>query len=175
MKDIGIFFGSDTGNTEKIAKYIQSEFGKHISNVHDIADSKREDIERYSVILLGTSTWYYGELQCDWDDFSSILKKTDFSKKTVAFFGCGDQEDYSEYFCDGIGILFNMIKTSHIHFVGKWPIQGYCFENSKALYDNQQFLGLIIDEDRQPEKSKKRVNTWVQQLKRELQNKKILY
>ncbi|XBC40536.1 MAG: flavodoxin FldA [Buchnera aphidicola (Nurudea yanoniella)] len=168
MKDIGIFFGSDTGNTENIAKYIQKKIGSNISVIHDISNTKKEDIEQYKIIILGTSTWYYGELQCDWDDFSSTLRKVNFFNKTVAFFGCGDQEDYSEYFCDGIGILFNIIKKLHVNFIGKWPTKGYSFDSSKALYNKTQFLGLVIDEDRQPEKSEKRINIWIQQLKKEI-------
>ncbi|XBC41549.1 MAG: flavodoxin FldA [Buchnera aphidicola (Kaburagia rhusicola rhusicola)] len=167
--DIGIFFGSDTGNTEKIAMRIQTCLGKNISTIYDIADSKQEDIEQYNTIILGVSTWYYGELQCDWDDFLPIFKKINFYNKTIAFFGCGDQEDYSEYFCDGMGILFNNIKKTHVNFIGKWSTNDYFFDDSKALHNNQYFLGLAIDEDRQPKKSEKRVIEWTQQLKEELQ------
>jgi flavodoxin I len=31
MASVGIFFGSDTGNTEHVAKLIQKELGKKIS------------------------------------------------------------------------------------------------------------------------------------------------
>ncbi|XBC38474.1 MAG: flavodoxin FldA [Buchnera aphidicola (Melaphis rhois)] len=165
---IGIFFGSDTGNTEMIAKYIQKYMGNNIATLHDISNSKKKDMEQYNVIILGTSTWYYGELQCDWDDFLPVLKTIDFCNKTIALFGCGDQEDYSEYFCDGIGILFNTIKKSHVNFIGKWPNNDYFFEHSKALYNKQEFLGLAIDEDRQSNKSKERVIKWTNQLKKEL-------
>jgi len=167
-KDIGIFYGSDTGNTEKTANSIQKCIGYNISTIYDIANSKKEDLEKYSCIILGVSTWYYGELQCDWDDFLPILKKINFNNKTVAFFGCGDQEDYSDYFCDGVGILFNAIKKSNTNFIGKWPSSGYSFESSKALYDKNNFLGLIIDEDRQPNKSQERIEEWTKKIKIEL-------
>ena len=39
MAIIGIFFGSDTGNTENIAKNIQKQLGKDVADVHDIAKS----------------------------------------------------------------------------------------------------------------------------------------
>ncbi|TFT25380.1 flavodoxin FldA, partial [Proteus mirabilis] len=37
MAIIGIFFGSDTGNTENIAKMLQERLGADNAEVHDIA------------------------------------------------------------------------------------------------------------------------------------------
>lgn len=102
MAITGIFFGSDTGNTENIAKMIQKQLGKDVADVHDIAKSSKEDLEAYDILLLGIPTWYYGEAQCDWDDFFPTLEEIDFNGKLVALFGCGDQEDYAEYFCDAL-------------------------------------------------------------------------
>ncbi|XNM55933.1 flavodoxin domain-containing protein [Escherichia coli] len=95
MAITGIFFGSDTGNTENIAKMIQKQLGKDVADVHDIAKSSKEDLEAYDILLLGIPTWYYGEAQCDWDDFFPTLEEIDFNGKLVALFGCGDQEDYA--------------------------------------------------------------------------------
>ncbi|MBL1188806.1 flavodoxin FldA, partial [Escherichia coli] len=48
MANVGIFFGSDTGNTENIAKMIQKilqqQFGKDVAEIHDIAKSSKEDL-----------------------------------------------------------------------------------------------------------------------------------
>ncbi|QIE02013.1 flavodoxin FldA [Buchnera aphidicola] len=161
MKKIGIFFGSDTGNTEKIAKLIQKYIGNDIAILHDINESSKQDIEKFTFLILGIPTWYYGEAQCDWDDFLPILKKINFSNKTVALFGCGDQEDYSEYFCDAISLIYKIIKKNHGKIIGKWPTQGYCFEQSKALLNKEYFVGLILDEDRQPEQTKVRIKEWL--------------
>lgn len=90
MAITGIFFGSDTGNTENIAKMIQKQLGKDVADVHDIAKSSKEDLEAYDILLLGIPTWYYGEAQCDWDDFFPTLEEIDFNGKLVALFGCGD-------------------------------------------------------------------------------------
>ena len=43
MATVGIFFGSDTGNTEHIAKMIQKELGKHLFDIRDIAKSSKEE------------------------------------------------------------------------------------------------------------------------------------
>ncbi len=56
MAIIGIFFGSDTGNTENIAKNIQKQLGKDVADVHDIAKSSKEDLEGYDILLLGIPT-----------------------------------------------------------------------------------------------------------------------
>lgn len=85
MAITGIFFGSDTGNTENIAKMIQKQLGKDVADVHDIAKSSKEDLEAYDILLLGIPTWYYGEAQCDWDDFFPTLEEIDFNGKLVAF------------------------------------------------------------------------------------------
>lgn len=110
MAITGIFFGSDTGNTENIAKMIQKQLGKDVADVHDIAKSSKEDLEGYDILLLGIPTWYYGEAQCDWDDFFPTLEEIDFNGKLVALFGCGDQEDYAEYFCDALGTIRDIIE-----------------------------------------------------------------
>jgi len=36
MSSVGIFFGSDTGNTEAVAKMIQKELGKKLVEVKDL-------------------------------------------------------------------------------------------------------------------------------------------
>ncbi len=76
---------------------------------------------------------YYGEAQCDWDDFFPTLEEIDFNGKLVALFGCGDQEDYAEYFCDALGTIRDIIEPRGATIVGHWPTAGYHFEASKGL------------------------------------------
>ncbi|WKE67192.1 flavodoxin FldA [Gallaecimonas kandeliae] len=168
MASVGLFFGSDTGNTEAVAKMIQKQLGKHMVEVHDIAKSSKEDIEGFSLLLLGIPTWYYGESQCDWDDFFPTLEEIDFSDKLVAIFGCGDQEDYAEYFLDAMGTLRDIIEAKGATIIGHWPTEGYNFVASKAMADDNHFIGLGIDEDRQPELTAERVEKWVKQIYEEM-------
>lgn len=165
---IGIFFGSDTGNTKKLAKMIQTQLGKKKSNVFDIAYCSKKDIENYDKLIFGISTWYYGEPQYDWDSFLPIFEKINFSEKYVAIFGCGDQEDYSEYFCDAMSILYKITVNNKAKIVGLWPTIGYNFDKSASVIDNNKFVGLSIDEDRQPELTLTRVCTWVNQICNEM-------
>ncbi|MBS6673401.1 MAG: flavodoxin domain-containing protein, partial [Haemophilus paraphrohaemolyticus] len=45
MAVVGLFYGSDTGNTENISKMIQKEIGANLIDIRDIAKSTKEDIE----------------------------------------------------------------------------------------------------------------------------------
>ncbi|GGA73280.1 flavodoxin [Neiella marina] len=168
MSLVGIFFGSDTGNTENVANMLQKEIGKNICDVHDIAKATKEDIDQYSFLLFGIPTWYYGEAQCDWDDFFPDLEALSFEDKLVGIFGCGDQEDYAEYFLDAMGMIRDIVEARGATLVGLWPTEGYDFEASKGLADDNHFVGLGIDEDRQPELTDERVKTWAAQIYQEM-------
>ncbi|MDC5810371.1 flavodoxin FldA [Vibrio europaeus] len=170
MASVGIFFGSDTGNTEAVAKMIQKQLGKQLVHVQDIAKSSKEDIDNFDLLLLGIPTWYYGEAQCDWDDFFPELEQIDFSTKLVAIFGCGDQEDYAEYFCDAMGTVRDIVEAKGGTILGYTSTEDYEFEASKGLVegDESQFVGLCIDEDRQPELTEERVNSWCKQIHEEM-------
>ena len=168
MASVGLFFGSDTGNTEAVAGMIQKELGSHLIDVFDIAKSSKADIDNYDLLILGIPTWYYGESQADWDDFFPELEEIDFNNKLVAIFGCGDQEDYAESFLDAMGTLRDIIEARGATIIGHWPTEGYHFEASKALVDNKHFVGLGIDEDRQPELTAPRVEAWCKQLFEEM-------
>lgn len=168
MASIGLFFGSDTGNTQAVAAMIQKTLGDRLVEMRDIAKSTKADIERFNLLIFGIPTWAYGEAQCDWDDFLPELANMDFTNKRVALFGCGDQADYAEYFLDAMGILRDAIVTRGATIVGHWPNKGYTFEASKALVDAQHFVGLAIDEDRQPELTLARVTAWCKQVRTEM-------
>jgi len=168
MASVGIFFGSDTGNTEAVAEMIKAELGSQLVEVKDIANSTKEEIAEFSLLLFGIPTWYYGEAQCDWDDFFPELEDIDFNDKLVAIFGCGDQEDYAEYFLDAMGQLGQIVESKGAIIVGNWPTEGYEFEASKALVDEDHFIGLGIDEDRQPELTESRVKEWTKQIYNEM-------
>ncbi|MGL5948057.1 MAG: flavodoxin FldA [Aeromonas sp.] len=168
MASVGLFFGSDTGNTETVGKLIQKELGDQLVAVHDIAKCTKSEIEAFDLLIFGIPTWYYGEAQADWDDFFPDLGEIDFSNKLVAIFGCGDQEDYAEYFLDAMGQLGDIVQSKGAIVLGHWPTAGYTFEASKALVSETHFIGLGIDEDRQPELTAGRVKAWCQQLNEEM-------
>ncbi|BBI01243.1 flavodoxin [Buchnera aphidicola (Nipponaphis monzeni)] len=172
MNNVGIFFGSDTGNTEKVAKLISNNIYPIQSQVFDISNTSGKQITSFNFLIFGVPTWYYGELQSDWDDFLPIFKKINFENKIVALFGCGDQEDYSDYFCDAMNEIYQIIKNNKGYIIGKWPKTGYFFQQSKALLDKNYFVGLVIDEDRQQDKTTTRIKQWIKQIFLELETLK---
>lgn len=121
----------------------------------------------YEALILGTSTWGDGELQDDWYDGIKVLKGMDLSGKTVALFGCGDSESYSDTFCDGMGILFEDLKNSGCRFIGAVPDADYTYSSSIAVTD-RNFVGLAIDDINESDKTDERVTAWTEKLKTEL-------
>ncbi|HIK39088.1 flavodoxin FldA [Thermoleptolyngbya sp. M55_K2018_002] len=167
MAKIGLFFGTQTGNTQAIAEQIQKEFGGDgVVELIDIADASPEDFEAYECVIVGCPTWNIGELQSDWEGFYDELDAIAFSGKKVAYFGAGDQVGYADNFQDAMGILEEKISSLGGTTVGYWPVDGYDFNESKAVR-NGKFVGLAIDEDNQSDLTDERVKSWVAQLKRE--------
>ncbi|MBL1211483.1 flavodoxin FldA [Geminocystis sp. GBBB08] len=167
MTKIGLFFGTQTGNTETIAETIQAEFGGNsIVDLHDVARAEVEDLRGYEYLIIGCPTWNVGELQSDWDALYQDLEEIDFTAKKVAYFGAGDQIGYSDNFQDAMGILEEKISSLGGKTVGYWSTENYDFNESKAVR-NGKFVGLAIDEDNQSDLTKSRIKSWVAQVKGE--------
>lgn len=167
MKKIGLFFGSDTGNTEEVADKIIGLLGEDNVEKHDMYDVETTTFDEYDQIILGLSTWHDGQLQSDWDSFFEDFKTVDFTGKTVALFGLGDQYVYSEYFVDGIGIIATEVLANGGTIVGKWSTEGYEHTESKGEMEDGFFVGLAIDEDNQFDETDERVEKWVAQIREE--------
>lgn len=167
MAKIGLFFGTQTGNTESIAQMIQDALGgESVVALHEVFSVESSDFEAYDRIIIGCPTWNIGELQSDWAGFFDELDNIDFSGKKVAYFGAGDQVGYADNFQDAIGILEEKISEQGGTTIGYWSAEGYDFNESKALRDGK-FCGLAIDEDNQPELTSDRVRAWAAQLQQE--------
>lgn len=170
MALVGLFFGSDEGNTENVAQRIVRRLGEELVDVHDIADVTQLEFADYDKILLGIPTWDFGQIQSDWEEFWDDVSEVDFSGKTVALFGLGDQFGYGDYFLDAMGMLYDVLVARGATVVGFWPVDGYEFDASKALSkDAKYFVGLAIDEDQQEEMTSARLNLWCQQVAQEFE------
>lgn len=167
MAKIGIFFGTDTGNTEIAAELIRSTIGEDKADIFDVR--KVEDVnilDNYELLIIGASTWYLGELQGDMDSFLKKLEGKDLNNKKIALFGLGDQEQYSEFFLDGLGIMYNFFKDKGSEFFGETSTEGYNFSSVLAMGDNiDKFVGLGLDFDNQEELNQSRIEDWVNELK----------
>jgi flavodoxin I len=165
VSKIGLFFGSDEGNTEKVAYRIQKRLGSDVVDVRDIADVTQLDFADYDKIILGIPTWDFGQIQSDWEEFWDDISAVDFTDKTVAFFGLGDQFGYGDYFLDAMGMLHDVVIKSGAEIIGHWPTEGYEFDASKAeIPGAKKFIGLALDEDQQENLTAERLNRWCKQI-----------
>ena len=146
---------------------IVNELGADKVDLYNICKDG-DKMEIYKKLIIGTSTWSIGELQEDWDAFMPKLQKMDFTGKTVALFGTGDQVGYPDTFLDGMGMLYETFQYRGAKFIGFWPTQGYDFTSPLPLLDHDHFVGLAIDEDNQPELTDERIKEWCKLIKPEL-------
>lgn len=166
MTPIGLFYGTDTGYTEWVAKLLAEEFSTvapDLITVHDIAEVDPEKMLEYEHLIIGCPTWNIGHLQDDWEAVFPDLDDLDFSGKKVAIFGLGDQYAYSDNFCDAIGILGEKFAAQGAELVGFTPADGYEFNHSRGVADGM-FRGLALDEIHESKQTPARITDWVWQL-----------
>lgn len=164
MKKVGIFYGSTTGATERVAETIASCLGVACEDIYNVGTTKVDEVDKYDILLLGSSTWGCGELQDDWNDFLDKLKTKNLVGKVVAIFGCGDSVSFGGSFCDAIGIIYNELQGSGCEFVGSVDAGDYSFDSSGACVNNC-FVGLPLDESNESDLTEKRINAWISGLK----------
>lgn len=169
MAKIGLFYGSNTGNTENVSFQMKEEFDKILPGaveVHNIGRSTPDDILKYQYLIFGIPTWNTGELQDDWDAFMPKFDSMDLKGKKVALFGLGDQNGYGFNFLDAVGILADKVMERGGQVWGLWATQSYQFEESRAKVE-EYFLGLGIDEVGQTEMTRERIRAWSKDVKNE--------
>lgn len=169
---IGLFYGSTTCYTEMAAEKIRAIIGEDMVDIHNVKESPLSLMTEYDFLILGISTWDFGEIQEDWNEIWDQIGGVTLNGRTVALFGLGDQEGYGEWYLDAMGMLHDELKKSGANIIGYWPKDdSYEFEASKALTeDGSQFVGLALDEDSQYELSDDRIATWVEQILIEYQD-----
>jgi flavodoxin I len=163
MKTIAIFYGSSTGNTQSVAEAISKKLSGNEVYLYDVSKAKAEDVEKFDNIILGTSTWGFGDLQDDWDSFLPVLAKANLEGKTVALFGLGDSSSYSDTFVNGMRIIFDALASKKCKITGSTDSSGYSFSDSEALY-NGSFVGLPLDEDNESTLTNSRLDAWISKI-----------
>ena len=154
-----IFYGSTTGTTEMVAGKVGELLGAEVLSATEV-----DRVEEYDFVIFATSTWGMGDLQDDWYEALDKLKTKNLSGKKVGLIGIGDQFGFGDTFVDGIGTIYEEIKDMGINLVGKTSTDGYSFSGSKAVVDDE-FVGLVIDENNQSELTDERINAWVEKVK----------
>lgn len=169
MARIGIFFGSSTGNTRKIAKAIKKRFDDDtMAEALNVNKATPELVAGYDYLILGTPTLGEGDLpgldaDCQnpsWAEFLPELEGVDFTGKTVALYGLGDQDKYADNFVDALGLLYDFVTARGARVVGAWSTDGYDYMASKAERDGE-FVGLVLDQDNQKQLTDDRLERWL--------------
>ena len=165
---IGLFYGSSTCYTEMAAEKIREQIGRDRVDIFNIADHPIETCQHYRYLIFGIPTWDYGELQEDWENIWPELDTLELEGKTAALYGLGDQIGYPEWFLDAMGYLAEKMEIQGAAIVGQWPNEGYEFEASKALTEDEKyFVGLALDDENEFDKSEARIQQWCAQILRE--------
>ena len=172
MAKIGIFFGTDTGRTRRIAKLIAQKLGDGLADAPvNINRCSAAELAAYGSLILGTPTLGDGELPglesgcqtSSWLEFLPQLEGQDWSGKTVAIFGLGEQEKYPDEFVDAMILLYDAVTACGARVVGDCSIEGYSFKASQAIIDGR-FVGLALDQVNQPALTEARVDAWLERI-----------
>ncbi|NQU54600.1 MAG: flavodoxin [Bacteroidetes bacterium] len=169
MSKIAIFYGPIGGAVNRVADKIKDAIGKDKVEMVAVKDASVADLEKFDKIIFGVSTvgkdtWDSEFSSNDWAKFLPEIKKINFAKKTVAVFGLGDHVTYAHGFVDHIGLVGRELINNGAVLVGKVSVEGYEFDESEAVID-EEFIGLPIDEDFEPELTDERIAAWVELIK----------
>jgi flavodoxin I len=166
MMKIGLFYGSNTGNTELDAELIKKAFDDHLPGmleVFNIADVGVQKMQEFDRLIIGCPTWNVGQLQDDWDLKFDQLDTLELSGKMAAIFAPGDQFGYPDNYCDAIGIIGKKLEERGAELVGFTDASDYEFSHSLGVEDGV-FLGLALDDDHEGDLTEERIAGWVAQL-----------
>ncbi len=172
MAKVGIFFGTDTGNTRRIAKDIASMLGSATAaKPVNVRNASVADMLACDALILGTPTYGEGQLPGlstgnateSWEEFLPTLAGQDFSGKKVAIYGLGNQKGYPNEFVDAMFYLHERFAQCGATMIGAWDAEGYRFQNSKAIIDSR-FVGLALDQENQKELTPARLDAWLTML-----------
>ncbi len=174
MSKIGLFYGPQGGNVDKIAKRIANSISTKEVDLHLVKEVNAEKLTEYSNIILGISTlgkhnWSSSNAGNDWDKFLPNLNRLDLKGKKIALFGLGDHIAYADFFVDAMGDLYEMLQTTGAEIIGKVSAEGYTFKDSKAFVD-EQFVGLPLDEDFEANLTEERLKNWLKQILAEFES-----
>jgi flavodoxin I len=164
MGTIALIFDTEGGNTNRVAVLIARHFPKGTVDVYSAAQLNAALIARYTALIVGSPSMDGGALADNWQQFvEGAGAGLDFTGKKVALFALGDQVGYPDAFVDGLGVLYETLLRVGATIVGTWPTEGYRYRHSRAEVDGQ-FVGLVIDQENQPELTDDRIARWTRAL-----------
>ena len=122
MAKVRIVYGSETGNTESIAKMLSTEISAagHEVTCESAADVPAKNLaEGYDCVLLGASAWGTDtlELQSDFDEYSDEFSSMGLGGKKGAAFASGDTS--YEYYCGAVDFIEEKFNEENVTIVAE--------------------------------------------------------
>lgn len=171
MAKMGVFVGTAGGTSMKVVNALAERFEIDEDDIVNMEDDFEEidDMLKYDVLFLGSSTWGQGDPHYSWVDVLLDIQSGDFdfSGKTVAFFGAGDHIKHGENFCSALGKLHKIFVNAGAKAIGFIPKELYTYDFSLAEIEDK-FCGCGIDEFNDKEQTPERIATWISALETEL-------
>ena len=163
-----LYYGTMTGSTTAVAESIQAALSDLVDEAKCIDRAKADDFRAADFLILGGSTWGDGELTDDWADFFPQLDQVDFSGKTVALFALGDQVGYGYNFVSAMRLLYDKVVQRGARVIAcQVPVTGFEFDHSASIV-NDAFVGLVVDEQNEPDLTAERVAAWAEMVRAEM-------
>ncbi len=160
-----LFYGTQTGTSTAVAQQIQTALNELISEVQGIWTAKPDDFAGCDLLILGGSTWGDGELTDDWLDFWPLFDQIDLRGTKVALFALGDQYGYAHNFVSGMRQIYDKVKSKGATVIAdRVTTECFDFSHSESIVDGF-FVGLVVDEVNEPEKTAHRVEDWADQVR----------
>ncbi|MFU2314577.1 hypothetical protein [Rahnella sp. PCH160] len=92
-----------------------------------------------------------------------MLTRADQSEKRGA--GWSDPPNNSQSFVSTMRIFYDTVIMRGACVIGSCPREGYKFCFPVALLENDEFLGLLLDEENQYDLTEKRIDGWLEKIK----------
>jgi MioC protein len=118
---VGLYHGSETGNSEMLCEDIAAELGDgYECDIVSLADLDPAELDKGMFHIFVTSTYGNGDLPTTALSFEAALAETqpDLSGIRFAIFGLGDQV-FSETFNHGSQKLSEMLKARNAEMIGE--------------------------------------------------------
>lgn len=145
---VGIYYGSETGNSEMLCEDIETELGEGFDcDIQSLADVDPATMEKDAFYIIVTSTYGNGDLPSTALPFEEALVegKPDLTGIRFAIFGLGDMV-FAETFNHGSEKLMGMLKAQGAVQVGERGLHdasGFDMPEDVALPWVQGIMGLM--------------------------------
>lgn len=169
---VGLYYATGSRATLRVAEMVSEELGEVCTRPMPIRAAEPTDLAKFRALILGAPSYLWSQGSVSALDFDYIEPPTDdirdLEGKAVAVFGTGDQVNYPRNFADAVGIVADKMEQRGAAIFGSRDTSPFSFRRSQAVR-NGRFIGLVVDEDNEQDKTRERVRAWVAQLRKELQ------